>query len=113
MATRRTFEKSFSGIGLMLNSDFIQDAMHNHAEKVKAYAISISPTSNRARSDGDSSYRNSFVIYRIRVLASSAIRAGARLYNESGHAAAVEFGNRRNNFKGQKILSKAAFRRYS
>lgn len=104
---RSRFKASYSGIGRMLNSDFIQDAMHDHAQKIKDYAISISPQGTSSR------YRSSFVIYKIRVLASGGIRAGARLYNEAPYAAAVEFGNRKNKFRGQKILSKAAFRVYT
>lgn len=101
-----TFKASYKGIGQMLNSDFVQDAMVDHAEKIKAYAIGISPQGSTSR------YRSSFKIYRIRVLASKGIRAGARLYNEAPYAAAVEFGNRRNNFKGQRILGRAMHARF-
>lgn len=95
-----TYKASYKGIGQMLNSDFVQDAMVDHAEKIKAYAISISPQSS-------GQYRTSFKIYRNRGLIAKGIRAYARLYNEAPYAAAVEYGNRKNGFKGQRILGKA------
>lgn len=99
------FQASYKGIGQMLNSDFIQDAMVDQAEKIRAYAISISPSGRTGK------YRESFVIYRNRGLHAGGIRAYARLYNEEPYAAAVEYGNRGR--KGQRILAKAAFRRYT
>lgn len=96
-----TYEASYKGIGQMLNSDFIQDAMVDRAEKIKAYAISISPQGSTSR------YRSSFKIYRNRGLIAKGIRAYARLVNDAPYAAAVEYGNRRNGFKGQRILGKA------
>lgn len=97
---RSSFKASYKGIGQMLNSDFIQDAMVDRAEQVKAYAISISPQGDTGR------YRESFKIYRNRVLASGGIRAIARLYNEAPYAAAVEYGTRRKP-RGERILGKA------
>lgn len=94
-----SYEASYKGIGQMLNSDFIQDAMVDHAEKIKAYALTIAP-----QSSGE--YRTSFKIYRNRGLVSGGVRAYARLYNEAPYAASIEYGNRRGQ-KGQRILGKA------
>jgi hypothetical protein len=94
-----SFEASYKGIGQMLNSDFIQDAMVDRAEKIKAYALSISPTSS-------GEYRTKFKIYRNRGFVAGGVRAYARLYNEAPYAAAIEYGTRRNP-RGQRILGRA------
>lgn len=94
-----SFEASYKGIGQMLNSDFIQDAMVDRAEKIKSYALTISPTSS-------GQYRTSFVIYRNRGFVAGGVRAYARLYNEAPYAAAIEYGTRANP-RGQRILGKA------
>lgn len=99
MAEKKGFVASYTGIGQMLNSDFVQDAMVDRAEKIKTYALTISPSSS-------GQYRESFTIYRNRGFVSGGVRAYARLYNEAPYAAALEYGTRKHP-RGQRILGRA------
>lgn len=77
------------------------------AERGKVYAKSISPRSGDL---DDLPYAESFEVQviQVRLLTRRGYspRVAARLFNKAGHAAAVEWGNRRNGGNGQRVLGR-------
>ena len=91
--SRSTFSASFSGIGQLLKSDMIKDAMSERADKVLAAAIAIAPVSEKDKHPGR--YKRSF--HKRVGLNDRRSRVGAVVYNDSPEALHVEKGTRNNN----------------
>lgn len=84
MAKRAKFRGNYKGIGQILRSPQMQQAMENRAERVKARAVASSPVDS-------GEYVQSFRVEgSIRPGRSS--RAIAKVINDSPHATFVEWG---------------------
>jgi len=88
-----TFKASYSGIGEMLRSPFMQGAMHHRAEAIAARAEAIAPVYEQGPHPGR--YKASFrVSSGVRHAVTS--RAYGRVTNVAPEALAVEFGTQNN-----------------
>lgn len=86
------FNASFTGIGDLLKSDIIRDAMKDRADAVRAEAEAIAPVSERDKHPGR--YKRSFGT-RVGLNARRS-RVEAVVYNDSPEALHVEKGTRNN-----------------
>ena len=84
MADKPTYSPDIGAFRKFMNSPGIQRATVQVAEKGKAYAEQISPVET-----GD--YRSRFHAEPVDHAGPRGDRAGAKLYNDSDHAAAVEW----------------------
>jgi hypothetical protein len=91
----------------LLLSKQTRDPAVRAAREIMAIAIAISPYDDREDTDGH--YVEHFGVneHTAPVVVGGNPRVGAEVYNDSGHAAAVEFGNSRNGGRGQRILRRA------
>lgn len=86
-----TYKPSYSGVGEMLRSGFLQADMHARAERVAAAAIADAPF-DPDDPDGQH-YRDAFTVTSGIKHAKTA-RAYGRVSNSDQAAVAVEFGNK-------------------
>lgn len=87
------YKASYSGIGQMLVSDFLQDEMHARILQAKELAENIAPVDESGPHPGR--YKAAFVVeYGVR--GGKEPRAYGRLTNVSPEALAVEFGTQNN-----------------
>ena len=84
MADKPTYRADIGAFRKFMNSPGIQAVMVKVAEKGKAYAEQISPVET-----GD--YHGHFHVEPVDHAGLRGDRAGAKLYNDSDHAAAVEW----------------------
>lgn len=88
-----TFTPNHAGVGEMLNSDFMQDAMRLVAEEIKVRAEALAPVGQPPDSPHPGRYKASF---HVRVHAhggATADRAEAIVYNDSPEALYVEYAS--------------------
>lgn len=84
------FELNRAGIRKIAMGETLRDTVMDFAEnRAKPYAVAISPVDS-----GD--YVSSFEVQPATTVIAGLRRVVARLVNQSGHAAAVEYGNRHN-----------------
>jgi hypothetical protein len=88
-----TFQASYSGIGEMLRSEFMQAAMRARAEKVLVLAIATAPVYEQGPHPGR--YKAAFHV-ESGVQHHKTSRAYARVSNDAPEALYVEFGTRNN-----------------
>lgn len=81
---RPTYKPDFAAFRRFMLSPEIQAAMVAVAEKGKVYAETISPVAS-------GEYRRSFRVEPVAHAGAHGDRAGAKLYNDADHAAAVEW----------------------
>lgn len=86
-----TYKPSYSGVGEMLRSGFLQAEMRARAERVAAVAEATAPFDVKDR-DG-SHYRDAFEV-ESGVRHAKTTRAYGRVRNTNEAAVAVEFGNK-------------------
>ena len=84
MADKPTYRADFGAFRRFMNGPEIQAVMVRIAEKGQAYAEQISPVAT-------GEYRRSFHVEPVDHAGPRGDRAGARLYNDSDHAPAVEW----------------------
>lgn len=99
--------KSF---GKFMMTKDVGDAAVRSAEAIKAKAVATAPF-DATRDDEAPHYVDQFGVDRVVVTISDGghanPRQSAEVYNDSAHAAAVEFGNRANGGRGQHVLRRA------
>jgi len=104
-----TFNPNHRGVGEMLRSDFMQAAMLEHAERIKAVAEATAPVGRPSEDEHAGRYKASF---HVRVHArggATGDRAEAIVSNDSPEARWVEWGTR--DTDGHHTLARAAFQR--
>lgn len=92
MARAVTFKASFAGIGEMLRSPEMQDAMRQLAEKVKTRAEATAPVGDPATDPHSGRYKASFTIT-TGIQHRKTSRAYAEVSNTSPEALTVEYGD--------------------
>lgn len=101
-----TFKANYEGIGEMLNSKYMQEAMRRRADRGKEYAESVSPTDDGE--DGHPGlYKSSFVVSSGSHGGEKHDRAYALLENTSPEAPYVEHGNGTAKYQGDHVLARA------
>lgn len=87
------YQKSYSGLGELMNSPEMAEVMRQVAEKGKAYAEGIAPVGIPPEDEHPGNYRDSF---EVNVQSHGGLRgdrAAAQIINTSDYAAALEWGN--------------------
>jgi hypothetical protein len=84
MGKNVTYKPDFKGVARILKDPAMQRACVSAATKGQGFAQSISPVES-------GEYRRSFRVVPLSVAGRRGDRAGAKLVNVSGHAAAVEW----------------------
>lgn len=91
-----TFHASYRGIGEMISSPFMVEAMRARAERAKVYAEVIAPVyEGSSRDDHRGRYKASFSV-EAGVRQHRTRRAYGRLLNDSPEAFFVEYGTKNN-----------------
>jgi hypothetical protein len=102
------FHPDSAGVGAMLRSDFMQEAMRTHAETIKQRAESIAPVAHTRRKDyHPGRYRASFHVRVQERGGATHDRAEAIVYNDAPEAFYVEYAH-----YGEEpyhVLARAAF----
>ena len=103
MATK--FTPSYAGIGEMLRSDGMEQAMREHAGTIMAAAQAAAPVWEDGPHPGR--YKESFRVTTDKESGAKHDRAGAHVVNDAPEAFYVEFGNR--NVERYRTLGRAAY----
>lgn len=101
------FNPDHIGVGRMLRAPFMQEAMVQRAETIRARAVALAPVSHDPRDETPGSYKASFHIRSHSRGGATKDRAEAIVYNDDPAAIFVEFGHRGREPFG--VLRKAAF----
>lgn len=102
------FHPDHAGVGAMLRSDFIQNAMRDHADKIKTRAESIAPVAHTRRKDyHPGRYKASFHIRVHDRGGATKDRAEAIVYNDAPESISVEYG--KYGEEPYHVLARAAF----
>jgi hypothetical protein len=100
-----TYKPDHAGIGQMLRAPFMEAAMVEHAELIRARAVVLAPVSER--DDHPGRYKASFRIRSSSRGGATRDRAEAVVYNDSPDAFWVEFGHYGR--EPYRVLARAAF----
>lgn len=88
------FHPDHAGVGAMLRSDFMQDAMREHAETIKQRAEAIAPVAHTRRKDyHPGRYKASFHVRVSSRGGATKDRAEAVVYNDAPESFYVEYGS--------------------